>query len=34
MEKEAFGVYYAITKWNYCLQGANIIVWNDHKPLA
>ena len=33
-EQEAFGVYYAITKWNYCLQGANIIVWNEHKPLA
>ena len=33
-EKEAFGVYYTITKWNYYLQGANIIVWNDHKPLA
>ena len=23
-----------ITKWNYYLQGANIIVRNDHKPLA
>ena len=33
-EQEAFGVYYAITKWNYYLQGANIIVWNDHKLLA
>ena len=33
-EQEAFGVYYAITKCNYYLQGANIIVWNDHKPLA
>ena len=33
-EQEAFGVYYAITKWNYYLQGANIIVRNDHKPLA
>ena len=33
-EQEAFGVYYAITKWNYYLQGADIIVWNDHKPLA
>ena len=31
-EQEAFGVYYAIAKWNYYLQGANIIVWNDHKP--
>ena len=33
-EQEAFGAYYAITKWNYYLQGANIIVRNDHKPLA
>ena len=33
-EQEAFGVYYTITKWNYYLQGAGIIVWNDHKPLA
>ena len=33
-EQEAFGVYYAITKWNYYLQGANIIVRNGHKPLA
>ena len=32
--QEAFGVYYAITKWNYYLQGTNIIVRNDHKPLA
>ena len=34
LEQEAYGVYYAITKWNYYLQGANIIVCNDHKPLA
>ena len=33
-EQEAFGVYYAITKWNYYLQGADVIVWNDHKPLV
>ena len=33
-EKEAFGVYNTITKWNYYLQGADIIVRNDHKPLA
>ena len=33
MEQEAYGVYYAITKWNYYLQGADIIVQNDHKPL-
>ena len=33
-KQEAFRVYYAITKWNYYLQGANIIIRNDHKPLA
>ena len=33
-EQEAYGVYYAITKWNYYLQGVNIIVKNDHKPLT
>ena len=33
-EQEAFGEYYTITKWNYYLQGADIIVQNDHKPLA
>ena len=33
-KQEAFGVYYTITKWNYYLSGANIIVWNDHKLLA
>ena len=31
-EQEADGVYYAITKGNYYLQG--VIVRNDHKPLA
>ena len=25
-DQEAFGVYYTITKWNYYLQGADIIV--------
>ena len=29
-EQEAYGVYYAITKWNYYLQGADIVVRNDH----
>ena len=29
-----YGVYYVIAKWNYYLQGANITVKNDHKPLA
>ena len=33
-EQEAYGIYYAITKWNYYLQGADITVKNDHKPLA
>ena len=33
-KQEAYGVYYTITKWNYYLQGADIIVKNDHKPLA
>ena len=34
IEQEAYGVYYATTKWNYYLQGADIIVRNDHKPLT
>ena len=33
MEQEAYGVYYAITKWNFYLQGVDIIVQNDHTPL-
>ena len=33
-EQEAYGVYYAVTKWNYYLQGAKVIIQNDHKPLA
>ena len=33
-EEGAYGVYYTITKWNYYLQGADIIVRNDHKPLT
>ena len=33
-EQEAYAVYYAITKWNYYLQGVHIIVRNDHKPLT
>ena len=33
-EQEAYGIYFAIKKWNYYLQGADIIVQNDHKPLA
>ena len=33
MEQKAYGVYYAVTKWNYYLQGLNIVVCNDHNPL-
>ena len=30
--QEAYGIYFTIKKWNYYLQGADIIVRNDHKP--
>ena len=33
-EQETYGIYFAIKKWNYYLQGADIIVRKDHKPLA
>ena len=33
-EQEAYGVYFTVKKWNYYLQGADIIIRNDHKPLA
>ena len=33
-EQEAYGIYFAIKKWNYYLQGADVIVRNDYKPLA
>ena len=33
-EQEAYGIYFAIKKWTYYLQGADIIVQNYHKPLA
>ena len=33
-EQEACAVYFAVIKWNYYLQGADIIVRNDHKPLT
>ena len=33
-EQEVYGIYLAIKKRNYYLQGADIIVRNDHKPLA
>ena len=33
-KQEACGMYYTVTKWNYYLQGVDIIVRNDHKPLT
>ena len=33
-EQEAYGIYFAIKKWNYYLKGVDIIVRNDHEPLA
>ena len=33
-KQEAYGVYYVVTKWNYYLQGTDIIVRNDHKLLT
>ena len=33
-EQEAYSIYFAIKKWNYYLQGADIVVRNNHKPLA
>ena len=32
-EQKAYGIYFAVKKWNYYLQVADI-VRNDHKPLA
>ena len=32
-EQEIYGIYYAVRKWNYYLQGSDIVVCNDHKPL-
>ena len=31
-EQEAYGIYYALSKWNYYIQGSDIVVCNDHKP--
>ena len=33
-EQEAYSIYFTIKKWNYYLQGADIIVRNNHKSLA
>ena len=32
-KQEVYGIYYAVTKWNYYLQGSDIVVCNDNKPL-
>ena len=32
--QEAYSVYYAVMKWNFYLQGVEVIICNDHKPLA
>ena len=32
-KQDAYGVYYTITKWNYYMQGTDITVKNNHKPL-
>ena len=29
-EQEAYGNYYAVAKWNYYLQGSDIVVHNDY----
>ena len=33
-EQEACGVYYAITKWNYYLQGSDIIVHKKPQTIS
>ena len=33
-EQEVYGVCYAVMKWNYYIQGADIIVRNDQKLLT
>ena len=32
-EQEAYGIYHAVTEWKFYLQGSDIDVHNDHKPL-
>ena len=33
MKQEVYGTYYVVTKRNYYLQGSDIVVCNNHKPL-
>ena len=32
-EQEAYDIYYDVTKWNYYLQGSDIVKRSAHKPL-
>ena len=34
MEQEAYGIHYVVTKWNYYLQGYDIVVCINHKMLT
>ena len=34
LEQEAYGIYFTVKKRNYYLQGPDIIVRNNYKPLA
>ena len=33
-EQEAHGIYFTVKEWNYYLQGVDVIVRNDHMPVA
>ena len=33
-EQEVYNIYFTIKKWNYYLQGADVIARKEHKPLA
>ena len=33
MEHDVYDIYCVVTKWNYYLQGSDIVAHNDHKPL-
>ena len=32
-KQEAYGIYYDVIKQNYYIQGSDIVVHNNHKPL-
>ena len=33
MEQEAYGIYYVVMKWNFNIQGSDIVGHNNHKHL-